>query len=97
MKILRIIYTIILLSLISCHTKKTTEIIYYSKSFYDTYFFLYPDFKNNENSIKKIFKVADSSSINLSILKDKNAITMVGSDSTNIDIDYYKSIDYIDL
>lgn len=92
MKIFQIIFIIIVLSLINCNTKKTTEIIYYSKSFYDTYFFIFQDFKNNENSLKKIFKVADSCSIDLSILKDINAITIVGTDSTNIDIDYFKSI-----
>ncbi|MCX8677533.1 MULTISPECIES: hypothetical protein [unclassified Apibacter] len=92
MKIFQIIFIIIVLSLINCNTKKTTEITYYSKSFYDTYFFIFQDFKNNENSLKKIFKVADSCSIDLSILKDINAIKIVGTDSTNIDIDYFKSI-----
>ncbi|TWP26117.1 hypothetical protein ETU09_10460 [Apibacter muscae] len=47
---------------------------------------------NNEHSIHEIFKVADSSSINVSILKDKEGIISEGDNSTNLDIDYSKSL-----
>jgi hypothetical protein len=95
MRVLKLLYYLVfIIILLCCNTKKSNAegLIYYNKSYYDCYFFIYPDLKDQEENIKKIFLVADTSSIGLSVIKNKKAIITTGSDSSNIDINYSKSI-----